>query len=288
VSALRVFVQRGDGVVVFTARPRVPRPGELVRFYLEFGPPKGGEMAPDPGNLYRLEEGRAYIYHMDRGKAPVSEVRRLHETDQPGTYGFSKLIALEGAYRVFFEAVFADGRELRVGFDCVTFGALPQDDHHDSGQTLHDAHDQGHGDHAHPPGPDSLAGDLPMAAQHQTMREMGRHWLDLGRLLDRDRWSFAEREEAMKDVGAVLRWSANMPRFKLHKFQGETDEFVRLHRELKGELSGLEGLIPGSEPREIRDAFRRIEATSCTKCHLKFRWGVAADLSRFPDLSGQP
>ena len=269
---------RGGAALVFTARPKTPKPGDLVRFTLEFGPPREGEMTPDPARRFRLEEGTATLYRLDRSKAPVPEVYRLHGAGEAGSYGFSKRIAMDGEYRVIFAGAYEDGRKLRAAFDLVTLGAMRDDSHPEEGDGTQDgqAHNTG-----------ATSGALPMAVQHQTMREIGKHWVALGRTIDQD-WSKKRRREATAHLEAIERWSRNLPRFKLHKFPKEKDQFLAFHRELDGELSDLQRQVATANGPDFRRAYRRLDAMSCTKCHLKFRWGIVKDLSRFPDLSGQP
>ena len=273
-----MFGMRGGAALVFTARPKTPKPGDLVRFTLEFGPPRKGEMTPDPGRRFRLEEGTATLYRLDRSKEPAPEVYRLHDTGESGSYGFSKRIAEDGEYRVIFAGAYEDGRELRAAFDWVTLGAMPDDSHPEEGGGTHDGH-------AHLAG--ATTGALPMAVQHQTMREIGKHWVALGRAIDRG-MSDEGRREATEHLEAIERWARNLPRFKLHKFPLENEQFLALHRELDGELSDLRRKARTASGPDFRRATRRVDAMSCTKCHLKFRWGIVKDLSRFPDLSGQP
>ena len=95
------------------------------------------------------------------------------------------------------------------------------------------------------------------------------------------------RRKVTEHIEAIERWARNLPRFKLHKYPTQKDEFLSLHRELEGELTELRRQAAIVSGPDFRRAYRRVDAMSCTKCHLKFRWGVVKDLSRFPDLSGQ-
>ena len=277
---------RAGAALVITARPKTPKPGELVRITLEFGPPTKGEMTPDPKQRFRLEEGIAILYRLDRSKPPQPETYKLHAAGDPGTYGFSKQIADDGEYRVYFSVAYQGGRTLRAGFDLVTFGAIPRD-HHDEGNGTRPDEGKGHEVHAQPPDLKSSSGGLSMAAQHQTMREIGMNWITLGRSLDRS-WAPEDRQKAGEDIEVIEQWARNLPRFKLHRYPEQKKGFLALHGELEGRLRELGRLAATATPSEFRGAYRRLDATSCTKCHLKFRWGVIKDLSRFPDLSGQP
>ena len=279
VSALRVFEMRDGLAVALTARPRAPKAGDLVRFYIQVGPPEKGGMIPDARAALSLRDGVAHVYRMDRAAAPAPELRRLHETEDPGTYGFSKLIEHDGEYRVYFEASYKGGQRMRVGLDCVTLGALPRDDHHDAPKPTPPSQPEQHEAHSR--------GELPMAVQHETMKRIGEHWLALDALVAGD-WNARTRKRALDHLGEIEKWSAHMPRFALHKFQDRKDEFARLGAEFTERLGGFRRAVDGADIKDVRTLHRDLDATSCTKCHLKFRWGVAGDLSRFPDLSGQP
>lgn len=273
VGALRVFEMRGEFAVALTARPRVPKPGDLVRFYIQVGPPEKGGMIPDAAKTLKLSDGHVHLYRLQRDRAPVAEIRKLHETEEPGTYGFSKLIEDEGEYRIYFDGRYVGGTQIRAGLDCVTAGAMPQDDHH----------------HGPPPTPAPMASPSPeheghglsMAAQHETMKKIGEHWLALEATLDSPR-------AAQGHLAEIRRWTANLPKFQLHKFPEQKPEFDALSVEFEGLADSLEASLKKGDGEATRKLFRRIDATSCTKCHLKFRWASVVDLARYPDLSGQP
>lgn len=280
-SALRAFEMRDGMAIALTVRPRVPKRGELVRFFIQVGPPEKGGMIPDAKAALRLRDGIAYVYRMDRSAPPEPELRRLHETEEAGTYGFSKLIDAEGEYRVFYAVTYSDGRTIRVGVDCVTADAMPKEDHQAAPAIAAPPppapphHEPGHG-------------PLAMAEQHETMKVMGRHWLALDAVLDKQ-WDDGTRAEALNHVDRILHWSKNMPAFQLHKFQDRKAEFDALSMEMRSMITGLRDVTKDArDAAVVRRAYRNVDAVSCTKCHLKFRWGAASDLSRFPDLSGQP
>lgn len=279
VSAIRVFEMRGDLAIVLTARPRVPKPGDLVRFYIQVGPPEKGGMIPDPKTIRPLKDGKAYVYRLDRSGAPSPEIRRIHPTEEPGTYGLSELIQAEGAYRVFFDVTPQTGPRITAALDCATRGATPPDDHHGAAPA---PSPQDAVQHA----PAKHVGGLTMAAQHDTMKRMGELWHEVGALLEnpsRDSTKVAARHMAELDA-----WIANMPEFKLHKYESAKDEFLSLTVDFRKALDPLRSRIQKGDLLSARALHGEIEVNSCMKCHLKFRWGVASDLRRFPDLSGQP
>lgn len=281
-SALRLIEYRGTTAFAFTLRPRFPKPGELAKFYIQAGPAAGGEMGPDPKLLRKPVDARAYLYHADRSAHARPEVYRLHETAEPKTYGFSKLIGEDGVYRVFFVLRYEGGEESRIAFDCVTEGAVPKDDHHDAKPSGEGApppmpakadahqHDAGHG----PP-------KLTMEAQHETMRRMGEIWASAGDRL------FAEPADltgVTRSLSDLETWRKNMPDFVLHKFMDQKEEYLRYAAELENRLRSLRDGVSKGDAEGSRSQFVEIEGQSCVKCHLKFRWAAVEDLSRFPDL----
>lgn len=60
------------------------------------------------------------------------------------------------------------------------------------------------------------------------------------------------------------------------RYQEDLDEFRALADRFRREIEELRA--PGVAH------LRRIELYSCLRCHLKFRWGLVGDISRFPEL----
>ena len=120
-----------------------------------------------------------------------------------------------------------------------------------------------------------------MEAQHETMKILGRQWSQIEKSLFSTSPDFKGLVDAVKKMD---RWQRHMPKFMLHKFQKEKPEFDRYAAEFDGMLSGFRRMIEQRDWVAAQKDYVRIDAMSCTKCHLKFRWGVAEDLSRFPDL----
>lgn len=281
VSALRLISYRGKTAVAFTLRPRSPKIGDLAKFYLQVGLPLSGEMGPDPKTAFSIE-GFGYLYDGNRAAPARPEIFRLHQTDEPGTYGFSKQILRDAVYRVFFVVRLPSGEELRAGFDCPTEGAMPKDDHGHSDTSAPAGHSHpkapaadAHGGMAHG------ASKLTMEAQHETMRRMGEHWAAIGETL------FAEPVDSAAlrgHVEGLSSWARNIPEFMLHKFEAHKPEFLGYGREFASAFREFERAIEKGDRKESQRRYVEIDGRSCTKCHLKFRWGVVEDLSGFPDL----
>ena len=184
-----------------------------------------------------------------------------------------------------FAGVYENGRKIQASFTLVTAGAEGTHTHPDEAGKTPKVHVKDGDAHAHQPG--ATAGPLPMAVQHETMRKIGKLWIAIGREIDQD-GAGKGRRKVTAHLKAIERWSRNLPGFMLHQFPEDKDQFLGLHRELNEKLSDLRSQAASASGPDFKRAYRRLDAMSCTKCHLKFRWGIVKDLSRFPDLSGQP
>jgi len=277
VSALRQVEYLGNAAVAFTLRPRIPKRGELARFYLQAGPQAEGGNPTNDASGWKLAEGHALVYLMERDRTPDPESLRLHETEEKGTYGFSKLLRDDGAYRIFFVARYQNGEQVRIGFDCATEGAVQE--HHHSG--VEDGAPPSESGPKRPPSQDAHhSGAISMSTQHETMREMAEAWTEIGRSL----YQSADLHEPGKLVEELLAWERKMPSFSLHKFEEAKSEFLGYSRELEEWTLALRNDIRRGRLESARNRYVEIDGRACTKCHLKFRWGVVDDLSRFPDL----
>ena len=125
------------------------------------------------------------------------------------------------------------------------------------------------------------SGALTMEAQHETMRVMGRAWYDV---MDEIAVATPRWDELARLVQQMRVMAARLPGFELHKFPQQKAEFLRLGQELSQSLDLYQKVVQAKDrDRAHRDAVK-IDGQSCTRCHLKFRWGVVQDLTRFPDL----
>ena len=126
---------------------------------------------------------------------------------------------------------------------------------------------------------------LSMEAQHETMRVIGRAWYELAERITAEppRW-----DEARERLERMLGVTGRMPGFELHKFPKDKQEFLGYAHELALTLERYRSVLEQADAPAARAAFAKIDGETCTRCHLKFRWGVVTDLSRFPDLRIHP
>lgn len=122
---------------------------------------------------------------------------------------------------------------------------------------------------------------LSMEAQHETMRVMGRAWYDLFDELERaePRWN-----EALSLANRMTVMAGRLPGFELHKFPKEKPEFLKYAQELAQALDANRRLVESRSRDRAKAEMLKIDATQCTRCHLKFRWGAVSDLTRWPDV----
>jgi Cu+-exporting ATPase len=197
----------------------------------------------------REEIGRSYL-HMPAGSSP-------------GSYTMGRFFRGPGHVRLVVQVPRADGMDrVPFGFSIAAREESP------------------------PPPPAATTGRpvpaaLTMEAQHETMRVMGRAWYELADDLARPdpRW-----DEIAPRLAQLVEMGARLPGFELHKFPKEKAEFLRYGRELEESLATYRQVLAARDRRRAKEEFSRIDGRICTRCHLKFRWGSVADLSRFPDL----
>ena len=94
----------------------------------------------------------------------------------------------------------------------------------------------------------------------------------------------SETQELIAELETIEAWRKVMSQFSLHKFENQKPEFDRLTEELGETLGSFRDRVERRSWRAARSDYRTIDANQCTRCHLKFRWGVAPDVSRYPDL----
>jgi YHS domain-containing protein len=242
----------------FAVKPRQPKAGDEIT--LTFTLPKGAlpptKEAPSLEVLFydltltREEVGRSY-FRLPPGAANTYTMGRYYA--QPGIVRLVLLLPGEG-----------EGRKIPFGF---TVAGVPT-----TAPAL---------EAARRPEPKALT----MEAQHETMRVIGREWV---KLKEMHKLSTPTWDDARNIVYELITMSNRLPGFALHKFPASKPEFTELGRELTRQLDEYLDLLVRQERDLLVKKEQEIEGQSCTKCHLKFRWGIVADLSRFPDLREYP
>lgn len=273
-GALTLTSAREKHELVMVVRPRVPTAGSTVKLFVR-GFEVGDRMASPPKPPKPLSDPVAVVYEMDRTSLPEGERYRLapiksgDEDNDEAVYGLARLATTAGSWRVVIDADLDGGR--RRGIFTIPIAPVGT-----ATQTLADEHAA----HANMPDMPGMS-DLSMAAQHETMKTIGQHWYALGEWL---RGGSGTRDEAGAHLGEVERAAKNVPLFMLHKFPESTSEFRGYAEEFVRELPKMREALKSNDRSPANEIFRQIDAQNCTKCHLKFRWAAADDLSHFPDL----
>lgn len=124
-----------------------------------------------------------------------------------------------------------------------------------------------------------LEGDPPARSDQQAaMREIARHWSEVREKLETGRASSGGWKT---HIAPIRRLQESLPGFQPPLFADTKEEFRGLAKKFGEDLKRLE---EEGDPERARELSRRIDSFSCTRCHLKFRWGRFADVSRFPEL----
>ena len=202
-----------------------------------------------------VASARALLYDVDRSAETRAREVVLHRLPDE-TLAFQRVLGRRGEWRVIVDVDGVDGSRLRTLF------AVPV---------------------AMPPAPARAGpgGALSMTEQHDAMRRIGDHWAAAGRGLTGAR---PDLGAVASHLGAVREDAALVPRFSLHRFFEAKAEFKALALEFRARVRALEELSAESDVERVRSEYRRTDLESCTRCHLKFRWGLVEDLSRFPEV----
>ncbi|MBI2920657.1 MAG: YHS domain-containing protein [Planctomycetes bacterium] len=253
-SALRVKRFVGGGVFIVSILPTRPEAGAPVRIRVVLVPNAGG--VPDEANPVPLRNPVVRFFEVDRDR-PSREERLELQPLGGNVYGTLRWIDRPGEYRCVAEASGEHGEEARA---VVPFKA---------GAAWVDL----------PP----ADGGFTMADQHGVMRRMGKDWLAVHGGLA------AEKPNANAVLDALSRMESDrrlLPKFNLHVNADAKPEFERYAAELERPLAELGARAAARDWEGARAQWRKVEAENCVKCHLKFRWDVVRDLSRFPAVQG--
>ncbi|MEK7468605.1 MAG: YHS domain-containing protein [Planctomycetota bacterium] len=254
VSAKRLQRWAAGGQLIATIDPGEPAAGSDVRLRVLLAPAKGD--GADESSPVALRDPVVHFFDVDRDRPAEKTIVRLQPLGG-NAYGALRLAARPGDTRFVIEATTAAGEPVRLS---GSFTAVES---------------------AGPAVPDE---PFTMARQHEVMRRFGRHWEEIRVELLRE-----------KPDAAAIRASASriederkrLPLFELHVNNQEKPEFVKYGEDLKGPLAELAKLAERRDFGAVRALQRAQETESCVKCHLKFRWDVVRDLSRFPRVEGR-
>ncbi|KAF0247082.1 MAG: copper-translocating P-type [Planctomycetota bacterium] len=254
VSAKRLQRWAAGGQLIVTIDPGTPAAGSEVRLRVVLAPKKGD--GADESAPVELRDPLVYFFEVDRERPARRTTVRLQPLGG-NAYGALRLAAHPGDTRFIMEATTSTGEAVRLSGSFTT------------------------GESTAP----AIADEpFTMARQHEVMRRFGRHWQAIQ----------LELEKENPDA-AVIRASASriederkrLPLFELHVNGDDKPEFVKYGEDLKGRLSELGELAARKNFAAARAMQSALETESCVKCHLKFRWDVVRDLSRFPRVEGR-
>lgn len=123
-----------------------------------------------------------------------------------------------------------------------------------------------------------------MVVQHELMYKTGKYWYGIWDELEKETPDFGK---ASRDLVRIQKYQTLFfANATPHKHADKNDEFLELSKEFRSALEEFRKTLAAGNPQESSDKFLSIDAMHCTKCHLKFRWAVMEDLSRFPNLHG--
>lgn len=256
-----VNLVRRTRVVGSTVQVFVARPGDPTKIYFKVAKPAEDGMSPDENAALPLASAKATLFELRRDQPPIGREYAMHPIlNEKNTYAFAARLSDRGEYRVIFNVRLEDGTDQRAVFD-FDFEFEPHA-------------------HAYPRLPSGQE-KLPMEEQHVTMKVMGRKWMDTWDALFGDA---PNPERALMSVREIEAWTANLPKFNLHKYPQRKPEFDELSKDFRSRLRDFRKAFDDRDLPKLQSKFIEIDGMSCLRCHLVFRWGVAEDVSRFPDL----
>jgi cytochrome c556 len=131
-----------------------------------------------------------------------------------------------------------------------------------------------------PPPP---SGVMSKAAQVDCMSNIGKAWASLGNALTQQPPAW---EQARADLAIVRTRARALPAF-VPRAGDDPKEFRTLAAQFDAALDRCQTALEQRSPQAAKEV-ERTDGEACTRCHLKFQWGIVKDLSRFPDLRIHP
>ncbi len=240
--------------VVFQTKPSKVIDGEPVRVILEFKKPETG--AKDTP----AEIEAKFAFNVTSGGSPkkLEDARKMKAYREEGVFGTDFKAPGYGHADVTFTITFAGGKKHTETFK---FDILEGRDKHTGRE-----YDQKKFD---------------MQVQHHSMRKVGIYWRDVYHELTGAQPDYAK---SSKHIDLITGYSSLLTQFTPHKHHELKDEFNQLAKEYVAALGGLKSAVDSKNRDAALKSFHDLEGNHCTKCHLKFRWDVVQDLSRYPDL----
>ncbi|MBI3845393.1 MAG: YHS domain-containing protein [Planctomycetes bacterium] len=231
-------------------RPNPPRAGDAAQLALTL--PVG--VSPDASVS-------AIIFHLSPNREELERDHQvLHRADDSRFFAMDRYFDRAGLCRLWVRVRLPDGRTDGVGLRFSIASPEAQS--------------------ARPT--DSI---LSMGEQHELMKRIGRNWATVESAIAAN---LSEPEIAAGALDDLRQDMKHVPSFELHHFQEDQAEHAILAREAGQALSALSRAVNVRNADLATKLNREIDGRHCTKCHLKFRWGIVDDLSRFPDVTRRP
>lgn len=251
VSAKRIQRWAAGGQLIVTIDPGAPPAGSEVRLRVLLAPAKDDGV--DESAPVELRDPVVHFFEVDRERPARKTVVRLQPLGG-NIYGTLRLAAHPGDTRFIIEAKNSKGSAVRLSGSFVA------------------------GESAAP----TIADEpFTMARQHEVMRRFGSHWQAIRAELERDN---PDPSVILASTGRIEDERKRLSLFELHVNGDQKPEFVKYGEDLKARLAELGKMAARKDFAAARGLHSALEAESCVKCHLKFRWDVVRDLSRFPRL----
>lgn len=237
-------LQQDDWRVRATVRPGQPQPGRLVEIVFDVGRQTATETAALEGGKLALSVS-----------GPGTKTRHvLHALGDAGIYGVHWTPSAKGLWTLALAPYAGEGPS--VSFQLGVGVPMP-------------ASAQGHAVQASRVVVAAGRAEQEGASAKQLMAELGQRWL---RALEPGADAAAE---AAAMAPLLQRLHGRAPR----DWAKDSAEYDALAQDLAASLEKAAAL-----KAKAADALRPLEQSSCLKCHLKFRDGLVADLSTWPEV----
>lgn len=261
----RIISKRtGDYAVQLTLRPGDPKPGRLLEIQIEvarvpdFPDPVYGDRVPvnDANLVVQLAPALADVAG---GK---SKIYRAHLVSEGGVYGVHTIPETAGIYAVAISPRTGPGP--KVSFDIGV--GVPM------------ATEAGEGKKGASRRPAAGAGGGRMVVSSvgpkTEMREIGERWGLLETMAGTGSLALAGAQGEAKAIAALFGKAKSKP----PKSANPADE---LNEMLDGSAAAFTAIAAVTDAKQLPALVAATEQ-SCMKCHVKYRWEMTRDLSRWP------
>ncbi len=243
-------LQQDDWRIRATLRPGEPLPGKLVEILFDIGRQSATDAVP-------FAEGKLAVTITGPGTRTRLLVRPLGDA---GIYGVHWTPGARGLWTLALAPWTGEGptTSFQVGVG-VPMPASSQGHAVQASRVVVTA-----GRHAETPGAPTMTGK-------QLMAELGQRWL--------------KAQEPGADAAAEATAMAGLARASQGRAPKEWAKEAREYDGLALDLaSALDKAAALKDPEQAAQALRPLEQSSCLRCHVKFRDGVVADLSTWPEV----